>query len=163
MRRFMLASAAMFAVAAATPVFAQNAPTAPNGARPGNVPGTGNSLPTSNNASNIDRANTKSPIAPRLPAPGLAEGSTPGQFLMAAKTALRQNHTGECQEALERAETRMLDRSIAQGSNPVDVNARVGQVREARDALAHGNRARAGQIIDTLLASAEAPPAAAKM
>jgi hypothetical protein len=56
----------------------------------------------------------------------------------------------------------MLDRSIVQGSNPVDANARVGQVREARDALAHGDRARAGQIIDALLASAGAP-AAAKM
>jgi len=162
----------MFAVAAATPVFAQTTPMAaptpapmtPTGARPGNVIGTDNSLPTSNNASNIDRADTKSPIAPRLPAPGLAAGSTPSQFLAAAKTALRQNHTGECQEALERAETRMLDRSIPQGANPLDVNARIGQVREARDALAHGDRARAGQIIDTLLASAGAGSApAAKM
>ena len=156
MRSGVLVSAIVFALASGVPAFAQAVPNTPNGARPGNIPGTDNSLPTSNNASNIDRADTKSPIAPRLPAPGLAEGSSPVAFLTAAKMALRHNRTGEAQESLERAETRMLDRSTRQGADPLSMNPRVKQIRDARDALASGDRARAGQIIDMLISSAGA-------
>ncbi len=157
MRSALLASATVLAFAFAAPSFAQTVPNTPNGARPGNIPGTDNSLPTSNKASNIDRADTSSPIAPRLPAPGLVDGSSPADFLNAAKSALRRNRTGEAQEALERAETRMLDRSTPQGANPLDTNPRVQDIRSARDALASGDRERTVQIINQVLASLGAP------
>jgi hypothetical protein len=153
MRTMLFASAAILALASALPALAQTVPQTVTGARPGNVIGTDSSLPTSNNASNINRTDTRSPIAPRLPAPGLAEGSTPSQFLNAAKGALRTNRTGEAQEAIERAETRLLDRSTAQGADPLSTSPLVAQLGQARGALAAGDRARAMQIIDTVLAS----------
>ena len=73
------------------------------GARPGNVIGTGNSLPASVYASNITEANTHSRIAPRLPQPQTVSGS-PHALLSAASRALDAGRTGEAQEALERAE-----------------------------------------------------------
>jgi hypothetical protein len=71
------------AVLAAGNVFAQGtyqAPATPqtpyvSGARPGNEIGTGQSLPTSNKASNIVPSDTGSVIAPRLPAPPLSDSS----------------------------------------------------------------------------------------
>ena len=68
--------------------------------------------PFSNRASNIDGSGQlTSEIAPRLPSPeaggddahGAADGGRPG--------ALARNQTGAAQEALERAETRVLTRS----------------------------------------------------
>ncbi len=157
MRSALLASATVLGIALAAPSYAQTVPNTPDGARPGNIPGTGNSLPTSNNASNIDRSDTRSPIAPRLPAPGLADGSSPSDFLNAAKSAIQRNRTGEAQEALERAETRLLDRSTPQGANPLDTNPRIQDIRNARDALANGDRVRTVQIINQVLASLGAP------
>ena len=79
--------------------------------RPGHEPGVGESFPASNKASNITAADTRSPIAPRLPTPGV-EDATPAAYLNAAQTALNANQTGRAQEALERAETAMLQRSV---------------------------------------------------
>jgi hypothetical protein len=152
MRNVLLASATMLALAAA-PAFAQTPPNTPDGARPGNVIGTNNSLPTSDNASNIRRSDTRSPIAPRLPSTPLGQNGTSVQYLTAAKTALQRHRTGEAQEALEQAETRLLDRSTPQGADPLDVNPRVRQIRSAREALGAGDLAHAGQIIDTLISS----------
>ena len=67
--------------------------------------------PTSNKASNIGAADTASPIAPALPSPDLGPGAPPLAFLHAARAALATGRTGEAQQALEMAETRLLDRS----------------------------------------------------
>ena len=47
------------------------------GAQPGNVIGTGSSLPRSNTASNIGASDTRSNIAPNLPSPALDENAAP--------------------------------------------------------------------------------------
>ncbi|MBV9757155.1 MAG: hypothetical protein JO047_08885, partial [Alphaproteobacteria bacterium] len=149
-----VAAAAVFGLGIA-PAFAQPVPPGANpetGARPGNVIGTGNSLPMSSHAANINGANTRSLIAPRLPEPPVAEGSSPRQFLMAARQALVSGQTGVAQEALERAEARQLDRSVEPSragdaiGGPV-----VTEIGNARQALGNGDRDGAIRIIDALL------------
>jgi hypothetical protein len=113
--------------------------------------------PTSDNASNINGQDTLSPIAPALPEPNLAEGARPSDALRAAQGALAAGRTGEAQAALEMAETRMLDRSVALGAtgNPSD-NPTVGQISRALQALAANDRATSMQWIQTALGSATA-------
>src|SRR5690348_11620523 len=82
------------------------------GARPGNEIGTGMSLPLSDKAGNILPEQDGSSIAGRLPPPPLEENASVRDFLVAARGALAAGRTGEAQEALERAETRALDRSV---------------------------------------------------
>jgi hypothetical protein len=108
--------------------------------RPGHVPGVGESFPASNTASNILPTDTRSPIAPRLPVPAVGENATPAAFLTAAKNALDAHQTGKAQEALERAETAMLQRSVpADMASQPDQGPRVTQVTMARDSLAKGD------------------------
>lgn len=75
-------------------------------------PGTGVSGPASGQASNTDAGNTRSDIAPHFETPNVGPNAGPEGYLMAASQALRDNRTGEAQQALEMAETRMLTRSI---------------------------------------------------
>lgn len=51
-------------------------------------------------------------VAPRLPAPAVALDASPREFLLAARSALVRGRVGEAAEALERAETRLLDRAV---------------------------------------------------
>jgi hypothetical protein len=141
-------------------VVAQAAPAVPPGTvykRPDNVIGTGQSLPLSNNSSNITPGDTRSVIAPRLPAPPIDENSPPGAFLRAARAALAAGHTGEGQEALERAESRALDRSVRPSTaGQPSQQSLVQQITEARGALSSGDRGRAIQLIDVALQNPEA-------
>ncbi len=143
MRMSLLASAALLAIATAAPAFAQTATTGP----------------VSPSASNLAPSDTHSTISPRLPSPELPAGSSPMQFLAVAKTALQRNHTGEAQSALEMAETRLLDRSVVAGSNPVDNGPMIQQITDALNALGTGNRAKASQIVDAMLATSASAPA----
>src|ERR1700761_423431 len=61
------------------------------------------------------------PLSP-LPPPDVPDNSKPSDFLRAAQAALASNHPREAEEALERAQTRMLDRSVPLGEtgNPSD-------------------------------------------
>lgn len=159
--RPVITAAALLALAA-TPALAQPVPPGANpytGARPGNEIGTGNSLPMSGRASNIESSDTRSLIAPRLPAPPVSENSSPRQFLLAARQALQSGQTGVAQEALERAEARQLDRSVApsRADDPIrgPIVVRMG---EARRALGRGDIPGAIQIIDGLLP--QMPPSA---
>lgn len=149
--------AAGFAMLLAAPVLAQTAPNTPDGARPGNIPGTGQSLPLSNNASNTTPSDTRSVIAPRLPDPAVGENAPPRIFLEAARRALAANRTGEAQEAMERAESRLLSRSVAP-SRAADPSRQplIAQIANARTALSIGDRARAIQILDVAIDSPEA-------
>lgn len=91
--------------------------------------------PSSTQASNIGRQDTRSEIAPRLPDPGAA--STPQALLQAAQRALASNRTGAAQEALERAETRVLTRSTdPSAAGAPDQNSMVQSIGAARRALA---------------------------
>ena len=91
--------------------------------------------PSSTQASNIDRQNTRSEIAPRLPDPG--DANTPQALLQAAQRALASNRTGAAQEALERAETRVLTRSTdPSAAGTPDSGSMVQSIGAARRALA---------------------------
>jgi hypothetical protein len=127
------------------------------GARPGNEIGTGMSLPMGNSASNIDAQDTRSQIAPNLPSPQLGPDAMPVDYLRAAQGALAAGRTGEAQQALEEAQTRLLDRSVAYGqtSNPSE-NPAVAQISQALHALAAGDRGQCMQLIQSAMPAAQA-------
>jgi hypothetical protein len=68
--------------------------------------------PADRPASNITPYDTRSVIAPALPVPPVPLTAPPSAFLSVARSAVQAGRTGEAQEALERAETRLLDRSL---------------------------------------------------
>ena len=108
--------------------------------------------PLSRVASNIVPADTHSVIAPRLPAPPLSPNATAAQFLRVARTALHRHATGEAQEALERAETRLLDRSTAPtAADTPDSAPAIHLITQARDALGHRHWAQADEAIASAL------------
>jgi hypothetical protein len=122
------------------------------GARPGNVIGTGNSLPMSGKASNIGPGDTRSSIAPRLPDPAAITDDARA-YLDAARRALAAGRSGEAQEALERAETRLLSRDVAAGhTNDAVSSGPVENIRQGLQALAAGDRSQSMSLIDSALA-----------
>jgi hypothetical protein len=124
------------------------------GARAGHEPGVGVSLPLSNNASNIGPADTQSTIAPTLPASSVGDTATTHDYLQAARASLVAGRTGQAQQSLEMAETRALDRSVAQGqTNAPSDSQLVSEIRDARHALSGGDSAHAIQLIDRALSS----------
>jgi hypothetical protein len=90
---------------------------------------------------------TAAPVAPahrmasaRLPVPPLSENATPAEFLMAAQDYLRHGQQGLAEEALERAETRLLDRSTWPSAADQPDNAPViHDIVTARTDLGEGN------------------------
>lgn len=119
-------------------------------------PGTGESGPASARASNIDSADTHSEIAPHLPAPAAGASATPVRYLRDAEHALQSHRTGEAQQALEMAETRLLDRSTpASDANRTDQRPAIQQVTNARKALASGDIKGAKAAIQMALADRE--------
>ena len=142
--------AALLLLAGTATAAAQPVPNTPDGARPGNDIGTGMSLPRSDTAGNINSATTRSVLAPNLPAPVGAD--TVRDLLVAARSALAANRTGEAQEALERAETRALDRDIPAGLEHVPAQGPlISGIGQARDALGNRDLRGAIAIIDGLL------------
>ena len=120
------------------------------------APGTGESGPASASASNIDGADTHSAIAPHLPAPKVADGARADAYLRAAQAELAAHHTGAAQQALEMAETRLLDRSTPVGTgNQPDSAAAIQQLGQARTALAQGDMQAASGAIARALADAD--------
>ena len=109
--------------------------------------------PRSNRASNIAPSDTRSEIAPRLPDPASAN-NTPEAYLAAAQRALQSGKTGAAQEALERAETRVLSRSIdpSMAASPAD-NPMVQQIGQARRALAARDMAGAKSAVSAAMAT----------
>ncbi len=122
--------------------------------RPGNIPGTNNSLPLSDSASNISPADTRSPIAPRLPAPADDRDLGPKRLLIDARRALESGQTGLAQEALERAETRLLDR-VTPTERMADPsrNPRVHDIHAVLEAIAVHDRGTALARLDTAIGS----------
>ena len=95
-------------------------------------------------------------LAP-LPSPALSEDDKPSAYLSAAQSALAAGRTGEAESALEMAQTRMLDRSVALGQtgNPSD-NPTSLQITQARQALAARDRAGCLQAIQAAITTATA-------
>jgi len=134
-------------IAAAPPLHAQES----TGARPGNEIGTGQSLPRSDTAGNINAATTSSELAPNLPSP---QADDIGALLAEARADLAAGRTGAAQEALERAETRALDRSIPVGTERVPAQSPLVEASsQARAAIASGDIRGAIAIIDRALPS----------
>jgi len=166
--RSLALSATVLAGLIATPVLAQTStPMTPQGvppgadpatgARPGNEVGTGMSMPMGTRASNIDANNTRSTIAPNLPSPGIGPSANAVDYLRAAQSALQAGRTGEAQQSLEMAQTRLLDRSVPMGqtNNPSD-NPAVTQVSQALKALAARDRMQTTQLIQSAIPAAMA-------
>jgi hypothetical protein len=151
--RIVSSAALAVALGLGAPAMAQTQTQAPpytaTGVRPGNIVGTGQSLPMSNRASNIDQSDTRSTIAPNLPSPPVAPDSPPEAYLRAARGALAAGQTGEAQQSLEMAETRLLDRSVPYDAAGVAIHdPRLAIIEQARRALATGDRAGAIGFID---------------
>ena len=114
--------------------------------------------------SNITQADTRSAIAPALPSPAIPSADPPRTFLYAARRAVEAGRTGEAQEALERAETRLLDRV-----EPAPASARaynqqvVADIVSARRSLAARNRPAAVVAIDDALTAIGAPDQVARV
>jgi hypothetical protein len=154
---FSLASGAALAQAP-VPVGPQGVPPGANpatGARPGNEIGTGMSLPMGNSASNINPTDTRSEIAPNLPSPAIGDSASAPDYLAAARNSLAAGRTGEAQQSLEMAQTRLLDRSVPYGqTNTPSANPAVAQISQALQALAAGDRPRCMQLIDAAMPNA---------
>jgi hypothetical protein len=145
MRSFSMAVAALLV---ALPAVAQTDPV--TGARPGHVPGVGDSLPRSDRASNIGPGTVQG-IAPSLPQPAVGDAGGAHDYLQAAREALAGGRTGLAQESLEMAETRLLSRAqpselIAPSGEPL-----VMLIRRARQALDSRQPAQALEMVDAAL------------
>ncbi|HEY1935709.1 MAG TPA: hypothetical protein VGG99_27190 [Acetobacteraceae bacterium] len=165
--RSALPSAIALAALLTAPALAQGVPPGANpatGARPGNDIGTGMSMPMGNRASNINGQDTRSDIAPNLPSPQLGPDASAMDYLRAAEGSLQAGRTGEAQQSLEMAQTRLLDRSVPQGdTNAPSANPAVEQIQQALQALAAGDRAQSLQLIQAAIPQAQAesrPPGA---
>ena len=96
------------------------------------------------------------PLAP-LPAPALDENAPPKAFIDAALHAVAAGRIGEAQEAIERAESRALDRDVkpSQAGNPSQ-QPLVQQLSQARQALSAGDRMRAVTLLQAAAANTQA-------
>jgi hypothetical protein len=118
--------------------------------------------PLNRPASNIAPSDTRTVIAPALPAPALPSADPPSAFLIAARRAVVIGRTGEAQEALERAETRLLGRDVSPALDAAVANDGVQHqavlaIGTARRALAAHDRAAAIDAIDVALAADNRP------
>ena len=88
----------------------------------------------------------------RLPDAGVSEDAKPSAFVEFARAAITAGHTGEAMEAMERAESRILSRSVrpSQANDPSNQEL-VKQMAQARAALAAGDRAAALAGLATVL------------
>jgi hypothetical protein len=99
-----------------------------------------------------------STIVPALPAPAVDDNAAAVDFLNAAEHALSAGRTGETREAMERAQTRLLDRSVPLGQTdrPSD-NPAVGLISQGLRALEAGDRATCLRMIQAAVAAIGAP------
>jgi len=92
-------------------------------------------------------------LGTRLPPPDVDADAPPAAFLDAARRALAAGRGGEAMEALERAESRALSRSVRPSlAGKPSRQSLVQVIAQARAALAGGDRLRALQRIDQALA-----------
>jgi len=97
--------------------------------------------------------------APRLPTPPVATNAPPPVYLQQARRSIQAGRTGEAMEALERAETRILEvigappRPGGPATNPF-----ITGIHNARAALARGDRREADRIVADLIAHTRMAP-----
>jgi hypothetical protein len=92
-----------------------------------------------------------------LPAPDLPADSPPSAYLRAAQGLVAADRGREAESALEMAQTRMLDRSVALGqTNSPSDNPTILQITQARQALAAHDLTACQQAIQAAIATATA-------
>jgi hypothetical protein len=69
----------------------------------------------------------------------MPQEASAGAYLHIAKAAIRHDDKMTADDALSRAETRLLTRVVAQGAIPTDDSPAVMSIENARKALANGN------------------------
>ena len=95
----------------------------------------------------------QSTILAPLPIPPVDDNAPPRAFLEAARQALAAGRAGEADEALERAESRTLDRTVRPSrANVPDQQPFITLITQARTALAAHDRATALEKINQALA-----------
>jgi hypothetical protein len=115
------------------------------------------SQPFSERASNTG-ADARAPqVAPSLPVPPVGENASAEDLLNAARSALVRGRTGEAQEAMERAQTRLLDRSVPLfKTDRPSTHPAIPLISQAIKALGVGDRASAMRYLDQALPLAKA-------
>jgi hypothetical protein len=104
-------------------------------------------------ASTIGQPHRHPPISPHPPTTSVGENASADQHLREAQTALGRHRTEQAQEALERAETRVLNNAPEGNASQ---NSTIIAIERAREALGHvrylrPDPAQAGQLIDQAL------------
>jgi hypothetical protein len=120
--------------------------------------GAAQAQPATRPPSNVTPYDMRSAIAAALPVQPVPSATPPSVFLSAARRAVAVGSAGEAQKALERAETRLLDRDLpsAAASAPDNQQA-VLAIGTARHALAAHDRQAAITAIDDAIAAAGRP------
>jgi len=143
-RAFRLGATAALSIAFALPAFAQQMQMpAQGGSGMGGM---------SQNMGGMAGTASQVVLGRALPAPQVADDSAKS-YLQAARDALAKGNAPMAEEALERAETRLLARDVApsQVANPV-ADDNIDQIRNALTALAQHKLSDARQIVEALLA-----------
>lgn len=97
-------------------------------------------------------------ISAALPEPPLSEDAGPVAFLRAAENALAAGRTGEAQQAMEMAQTRLLDRSVPLGTHDIpSAQPAVKLISQGLQALADGDRMTCLRMIQAAIQAAGAP------
>ena len=148
-----LAAAGLLGVIAVS-ALAQAPPIARDDVRAGLENGDRDSLPKSNNASNIVGSGEGSGVAPTLPSPNLGPDAPIRDYLRSARASLVAGETGKAQQSLEMAETRSLNRAepSAQPNMPTN-SAMANKIREALQTLGSGDKPGTIRLIDVALAN----------
>jgi hypothetical protein len=112
--------------------------------------------PSTDSPSGVGSAGAGGLASTALPAPPVDANAPPTAFLRAAQSAMLVGRNGEAQEALEMAQTRLLDRSVPlfQTNNPSQ-NPAVREISLALQSLAVGNRETALRHIQAAIATAD--------
>ena len=149
---------AMALACVSVPALAQTAapstmPAGPGKATTTDGAGVSSTQPLSRQDSNITPSDTRSTVAPSLPTPAVGSAGTARDYLMSARASLGSGKTGEAQQALEMAETRLLSRTVeAQNAQTPSEQIMVKAIADARRALGDGKVDQSRQIIDSALA-----------
>ena len=99
----------------------------------------------------------ENPGIARIAAYDLPDSEQPSDYLRAAQGALMSGRPRVADDALEMAQTRMLDRSVPLGrTNSPSNNVAVAQIAQARQALAAHDRNACLQLIENALRSVTA-------
>ncbi len=122
-------------------------------ARPGDLPWVGEPPTHSDETGNILEGNPLLTIVNNLPDPGASEEALPVDYLRAARASLLLGHRSQAQRSLKIAETGALNTTVLQGRDHLQASGPlIRYIRDALEALRHGDSPETVRIIDRALA-----------